>query len=194
MCLRVDFSALILCGVCTASWICRFMSCQIWWIFSHYYFKCFCQPHTFSSLVDSDDANAGSFVTVPQVPEALFPFLDLWYSSGISKVLFILFCFVFSCHSTDWIISIFPCLSSLILSSVVSILLLSPPSKFLILVILFSVLNFLFGAALLCLIFLYGHFLFFQSVFVIAYQRHFYDSCYSNFLLLLQWITADLVA
>lgn len=88
--------------VCSA-WICRFMFfCQIWEIFSPYFFEWFFQPYPLFFFWDSDDTNVRTFVIVPHIPEALF----------------IVFPPLFSLCCSDWLNDIVSSSSSLILSSV----------------------------------------------------------------------------
>ena len=95
--------------------------CQFWKIFIHYVFDCVFSSALFLfSFQDSVDVNGRSFVIVQKVPEALFTFFSL-----------------FSLCCSDRVISIVLSSSSLILSSVPSILLLSPSIKFLISVSVF---------------------------------------------------------
>lgn len=75
------------------------------------------------------------------VPEALFVLRGCLYSSSSCTAQRSLrlcsFCFVFSLCYSEWAVYIVPSPSSLVLSSVVSIQLLSPPNEFFILVIIF---------------------------------------------------------
>lgn len=58
----------ILFSVYTASWVCRFMSCQLWGVFNVISLSTF-SAHSFSPLFKTDDLNVRSFVMVPHVPK-----------------------------------------------------------------------------------------------------------------------------
>lgn len=74
----VDFFGFNLFGVCSVSWICRYVFHQTWQVFSHYVFMyCFstASPHTSFLLLDSNDVmDVRPFVFVCHVPWALFLF------------------------------------------------------------------------------------------------------------------------
>lgn len=76
----------ILFSVYTASWVCRFMSCQLWGVFNVISLSTF-SAHSFYPLFKTDDLNVRSFVMVPQVPK---------------NVNFSLVCFC----CLDWVLSI----------------------------------------------------------------------------------------
>lgn len=90
-CLSVDFFVFILLEIPSISWLCTYISCQIWEVISHFFFE--------SSLFSSDVINVISFVIVPKVPEILL----------ISLKSFSLYC-------PHWIFSIVARSSLLILS------------------------------------------------------------------------------
>ena len=118
--LGTNFFGLIVFCIYSPSCICKFMSCQIWETFSHYFFTFF----FFSSLTFfllsfwSNDTIIRFFCYSPKVPKALF----IFFSS------------LFSLCWSYWVTSIFKFTDSFLC---LSILLLSPYIEFLILVILF---------------------------------------------------------
>lgn len=96
----MDFFSFIMFEILSASWICMFPNfCQIWEVFSSYFFEYFFSPTLF---LLSDDMNVRSFVIVPQVPERFCSFFSfLVYITQIGN--FYLSAFTFFCppHSAD---------------------------------------------------------------------------------------------
>ena len=115
----------ILFGICSASWICRFMSFARLGEFSAIVSWGLLWPHSLSLLLGlPDDMNVRSFVIVPHVSEALI-------------IVFFFFFSLFSHCYSDWAISNVLSSSSLIFFLVFSILLMSPSPQFFDLVIVF---------------------------------------------------------
>ena len=105
--LGVDFFGFFLYGICSTCWNYRFQICQIWGVFSHYFFEyLFSSRFSLFFFEDFDDTNVRPSVIFAQNPEALLIFSNL-----------------FSCCCSNWVKFIGLPSSWLILFSIISTLL-----------------------------------------------------------------------
>lgn len=138
------FLGFFLFGVCSASRICQFMNFTKTVEFSAIiYLSSFTVASSFYSSGHSDELEVRSFVINPQFLQVLFMFFSLFF-----------------CLCSDWVIFIVLSSSSLVLSSILFILLLSPSID---LLLFFNLGYCIFSSTVFILILLYIFFFFSET-------------------------------